>query len=118
MLNLFEQNKNLFTSWSVVRYEVEGNAYILQIGTVLRDGSRLEVRDYVFVDGSRKYAYQWMEEDGSLRQRWDNAPHWSEIATKPHHTHLPNKEMPEPSTITNVEDLLEFLKSWFREQNQ
>ncbi|VAW33552.1 Cytochrome c551 peroxidase [hydrothermal vent metagenome] len=83
---------------------------------VLHDGSRLELRDYLFGDGSRKYAYQWMESNGTLRQRWDNAPHWSEIATKPHHTHLPNQEVPKPSTITNVEDLLGFLRKWFEQQ--
>ena len=115
MLNLFEQNKDLFISWSVTRYEREGETYILQLSAVLHDDSRLEVRDYVFIDGSRKYAYQWMEKDSSLRQRWDNASHWPEIATKPHHTHLPNQEIPELSTVTNVEDLLVFLRNWFRE---
>ena len=115
MLNLFEQNQELFTSWFVARYEREGSSYILQLGAVLRDGSRLEVRDYLFADGSRKYAYQWMEKDKTLRQRWDNAPHWPEIATRPHHTHLPNQECPEPSTITNIEDLLVFLQDWFND---
>lgn len=116
MLYLFEQNQDLFISWFVIRYEQESNSYLLQIGAVLHDGSRLELRDYLFVDGSRKYAYQWMGEDGKLRQRWDNAPHWPEIATRPHHTHLPNQEIPEPSTITNIEDLLTFLQKWFAEQ--
>ena len=109
MLHLFEQNQDLFTSWFVTRYEREGDAYLLQIGAVLH------VRDYLFSESNRKYAYQWMETDGSLRQRWDNAPHWPEIATKPHHTHLPDQEMPKPSTVTNVEDLLNFLRKWFEE---
>jgi hypothetical protein len=116
MLQIFEQNQDLFTSWFVIRYEREGDTYLLQLGAVLHDGSRLELRDYLFVDGSRKYAYQWMEGDGELRQRWDNAPHWSEIATKPHHTHLPNQELPQPSTVTNVEDLLRYLRRWFEEE--
>ena len=52
MLYLFEQNQDLFTSWFVIRYEREGDSYLLQIGAVLRDDSRLELRDYLFVDGS------------------------------------------------------------------
>jgi hypothetical protein len=116
MLQLFEQNQDLFTSWFVIHYEREGDAYLLQLGAVLRDGSRLELRDYLFVDSRRKYAYQWMEPDGKLRQRWDNAPHWPEIATKPHHTHLSNQELPESSTITNLEDLLGYLRRWLEEQ--
>jgi len=111
MLPFFEQNEDLFASWFVLRYEREGDSYLLQIEAVLHDGSRLEVRDYLFADGSRKYAYQWMESDGALRQRWDNAPHWPEIATRPHHTHLPDQEIPESSTVTNLEDLLAYLRT-------
>ena len=111
MLSLFEKNEDLFTSWFVLRYEREGDSYLLQIGAILHDGSRLELRDYLFADGSRKYAYQWMEADGTLRQRWDNAPHWPKLATNPHHTHLPDREIPESSTITNIKDFLVYLRA-------
>jgi len=110
MLHLFDVHASLFQSWRVVSYEQEGEAYALQVAAVLRDGSRFEMRDYLFADGSRKYAYQWMAADGMLRQRCDNAPHWPDVATAPHHVHLADRQMPEPSTITNLEDLLQFLK--------
>jgi hypothetical protein len=113
MLQLFDTYAALFKSWHVVRYEQEGEAYLLQLSALLQDDSRLELRDYLFADGSRKYAYQWLETDGTLRRRWDNAPHWPSVATTPHHVHLPGQEMPEPSTVTNLEDLLHFIQSWF-----
>ena len=112
MLRLFDQNRDLFASWKVVRYEREGDAYLLQITAVLPDDSRLQLRDYVFADGSRKYAYHWMEADGALRRRWDNAPHWPDVATRPHHMHLPDQEEPEASTVTNLEDLVTYLHRW------
>ena len=112
MLHLFDRYASLFKSWSVVRYEQEGAAYLLHLSAVLIDDSRLELRDYLFVDGSRTYAYQWMESDNSLRRRWDNTPHWPSISTAPHHCHIPNQSMPEPSTITNLEDLMVFLQNW------
>lgn len=115
MLQLFDTYASLFKSWRVVSYEQEGDAYLLQLSAVLLDDSRLELRDYLFADGSRKYAYQWMETDGALRRRWDNAPHWPSVATAPHHAHLPGQEMPEPSTVTNLEDLLCFIQSWLGE---
>jgi len=87
---------------------------MLQLSAVLLDDSRLELRDYLFADGSHKYAYQWMEADGTLRRRWDNAPHWPSVTTAPHYVHLPDQEMPELSIITNLEDLLCFIQSWFR----
>jgi hypothetical protein len=108
----------LFQAWQVKLYEQEGDSYMLHISATLIDDSRLEIRDYLFVDGHRKYAYQWMEIDGQLRRRWDNAPHWLDIATSPHHVHLPNKEIPEISLITNIEDLLIFIQSWFANDKQ
>ena len=113
MLYLFDQHAALFRSWEVTRYEQEGNAYLLHVSVLMQDGSRLEIRDYLFVDQTRKYAYQWMEEEGALRRRWDNAPHWPDIATSPHHVHLPNQVEPEPSTITNLEELFIFLRDWY-----
>ncbi len=83
---------------------------MLQLTAVLRDDSRLEMRDYLFADGNRKYAYQWMEPNGELRWRWDNAPHWPEVATFPHHAHVAERREPEPSTVTNLEDLLHFIR--------
>ncbi len=115
MLRLFDTYASLFVSWRVVRYEQEGDAYMLQLSAVLLDNSRLELRDYLFADGSRKYVYQWMEADGALRRRWDNAPHWPDVATAPHHTHLSGHIMPEPSTVTDLEGLLRFVQSWVDE---
>ncbi len=106
MLELFDTFASLFKSWRVVRYEQEGETYMLHISACLQDGSKLELRDYLFADSSRKYAYQWTEVDGSLRRRWDNAPHWPDIVTAPHHVHSPNQQIPTASTITNLEDLL------------
>ena len=105
MLQLFDAHTELFRSWQVLRYEQEGETYLLQLTAVLRDNSRLELRDYIFADGSRRYAYQWMEPGGELRRRWDNAPHWPQIATAPHHVHIAGIEEPGPSTVTNLEDL-------------
>ncbi|SDX32811.1 hypothetical protein SAMN05421644_101105 [Allochromatium warmingii] len=35
-----------------------------------------------------KYAYQWQTSDQQLIMRWDNAEHWPDIATFPHHKHV------------------------------
>jgi len=110
MLHLFETYAAIFQSWRVTRYEQEGEAYLLRVSAILRDGSRLELSDYLFADGTRTYAYQWMEPDGALRRRWDNTPHWPDIATSPHHMHSPDHTAPESSVITNLEDLFGFIQ--------
>lgn len=118
MLQLFSQYEALFKTWQVKLYEQEGDSYMLHLSAVLIDDSRLEIRDYLFVDGRRKYAYQWLESDNQLRRRWDNAPHWPDIATHPHHVHLPSQIEPNASLITNIEDLLIFIQDWFANANK
>jgi hypothetical protein len=34
-----------------------------------------------------KYRHHWQDRTGRLIKRWDNAPHYREIATFPHHLH-------------------------------
>jgi hypothetical protein len=113
MLYLFDKYAFLFQSWRVARYEQEGAAYLLHLSAVLVDDSRLEIRDYLFIDNKRTYAYQWMESDNRLRMRWDNAPHWPEISTTPHHCHIPGEDAPRSSTVTNLEALMLFLQDYF-----
>jgi len=113
MLAAFESRPQVFLQWHVIRYDQEDSHHFLIVSAVLRDGSRLEIRDISFGDGTRKYAYQWMESDGSLRRRWDQARHWPDLATFPHHVHVPDHPKPLPSTVTNLEDLMVFLDDWF-----
>ena len=87
MLTVLESHPQIFSTWKVLRYEHEDNRHVLIVSAVLRDGSRLEIRDLLFVGGTRKYAYQWMEPDGQLRRRWDQTNHWPDVATFPHHVH-------------------------------
>lgn len=117
MLHLLDAHARLFKSWQVDRYEQEDDSYMLQLSAILQDDSHLSIRDYLFADGRRKYAYHWMESDGALRRRWDNAPHWPDVVTAPHHEHLPGHDMPQTSTVTSVEDLLLFLRDWFEKRN-
>ena len=87
MLQIFDAHAAIFKSWRVLTYEQEGDAYMLIISARLQDDSQLELRDYLFAGGTRKYRYHWIEPDGALRRRWDNAPHWPEMGTFPHHIH-------------------------------
>jgi hypothetical protein len=112
MLQILDAHTAIFKSWRVLTYEQEGDTYMLAISARLQDDSQLELRDYLFADGTRKYGYHWMEPDGILRRRWDNAPHWPEVSTEPHHVHMPGQSTPEASIITNLEDLFDYLQDW------
>jgi hypothetical protein len=50
----------------------------------------------------------------SLFKSWRVTRYEQEVATAPHHTHLSDQDTPEPSTVTNLEDLLHFIQNWFK----
>jgi len=54
-----------------------------------------------------KYKYQWQSSEGSLLNRWDNAPHHREINTFPDHVHYPKGVF--PSLAMNMELILDKL---------
>lgn len=55
------------------------------------DGSRLVFAETLTTRGvalvRTRYVYQYHDEQGRLRFRYDNAPHHPQIATHPHHKH-------------------------------
>lgn len=55
-----------------------------------------------------KYSYHWQTENNKLLLRWDNAPHYKEIETFPHHKHV--GERIEPSFKLTVKEVLQYIK--------
>ena len=72
------------------------------------DSSSLIIFQHVRVEGNKliitDYRYHYMEVDNRLVFRYDNAPHYPEINTFPHHKHFPSgiKE----AGMLNIEDVL------------
>ena len=69
------------------------------------DGSFLHVRELVDLGRTPpliKYVYRYQRAMGELVFRYDNAPHFPNIATFPHHKHIENESK---VTETNPPDL-------------
>jgi uncharacterized protein DUF6516 len=64
----------------------EEDVQFLRAKAEMRDGSLLHVRELFFRDHS-KYSYHWQTQTGVFLLRWDDAPHYPEIPTFPHHKH-------------------------------
>ena len=88
LIELIAQYKDIISSWEVEKYELEGPDFRLKLKIFFVDGSILHVRQVVFNGTTLKYAYHWQAKDGSLKMRWDNAQHWPDISTFPHHKHV------------------------------
>jgi hypothetical protein len=58
----------------------------------------------------RKYAYHWQDSNGKLITRWDNAPDW-DVATFPHHKHVGQDNVVEPSFERTLEQVLAYIRN-------
>ncbi len=90
----------------IEKFRQFGFCYQLRAAVFLCDDSELYVKDYLFQDSSRKYSYHWQTKEGKMIGRWDNAPHWPDTETFPHHFHNGSAGKTENSEIRNMEHVL------------
>ncbi len=89
-LKLVEES-GLVKKYLIQDFKQGRNFYYLRLKITLIDESELYIREYVS-EAEYIYSYHWQDKDGSLRIRWDNAPHHKDIKTFPHHKHTPELE--------------------------
>ena len=93
----FDQVRDLLNRSSVVRSQdiqfdkrtstkgyIRGNVYF-------KDNSMLHFREFVNIsDGIDRfvYAYYYQDKNGAMVFRYDNAPHFPQLPTAPHHKHI------------------------------
>lgn len=88
---IIEDYSLIISDYSVSDFRKYGSAFSLVAIIEFIDGSTLHIRDYLFLDGKRKYSYHWQTPDGKLISRWDNSPHHKDVSSFPHHRHLPKE---------------------------
>jgi hypothetical protein len=101
------------TGWHIDLYERDGSVFRFKAVVFLSDNSRLHIKEYCFQDRSRKYSYHWKDTDGNLIIRWDNAEHWRDLPTYPHHKHTSSPQKVSPSDETNLESVINFIVEQF-----
>lgn len=105
---LIEEFSDIITDYSVAEYKRYGQAISLVAKIKFKDSSSLYIKDYLFIDGKRKYSYHWQDAHGRLITRWDNSLHHREISTFPHHRHLFQKVL--DSKERTIKDILTVIK--------
>ena len=105
---LIEEFSDIIVSYNVFEYKRYGSAVSLVAKVEFKNNSLLYVKDYLFLDGKRKYSYHWQDADGSLITRWDNSPHYREVASFPHHKHLRNNVV--ESKERTLKDILKIIR--------
>ncbi|MFZ2376633.1 MAG: DUF6516 family protein [Methanothrix sp.] len=74
----------------------------------LKNGFLLQVNE-ALGKGFRSYSYHLQKNDKLVR-RWDNAPHWPEMNTFPHHLHLGSEREVRECQEIFIEDALSEIK--------
>jgi hypothetical protein len=88
IIKIIEKHGALIASWKIIEYDQDGPNLRLKAEFEFMDGSRFFVRQVVLKEFTFKDAYHWQDKEGKLRCRWDNAPHWPDMPTHPHHKHI------------------------------
>lgn len=109
LYNLLRKYGRIVREFQVRKFRRIQNAHELSMELILKDDSKLAVKDYLFLDGTRKYGYHWQDKDGKLLVRWDNAGHWKNISTFPHHKHVVRIDNIEDSDVRNIDQALEYI---------
>ena len=80
------------TNYQIIRREIGPTDGKLRLKATLTGGGLAEMFEYVTeANGaieSAKYSFHWQDEQGNLKKRWDNAPHFPNLLHAPHHVHL------------------------------
>jgi hypothetical protein len=100
---------NFVSSYIVNDFRESTEAYYLNLEIHFTDDSILYVREFVEVN-RRKYSFHWQTNSGDLITRWDNAPHFPNISTFPHHKHTGVSSV-EISHDISLEDVLSYIQA-------
>ncbi|MGZ8191778.1 MAG: toxin-antitoxin system TumE family protein [Methylococcaceae bacterium] len=91
-LDVLAQYPDIISDYDVLQFRMVGASYQFIAKVRLRNQTELHVKDYLFLDGTRKYSYHWQDAQGVCIFRWDNAPHHQAISTFPFHKHIGEQE--------------------------
>ncbi len=111
ILDIIEKYSEIILNYDIQKFKIVGASYRLACNITMMDQTRLFVKDYLFLDGSRKYSFHWQDENGDCILRWDNAPHHQNVGTFPYHKHIGKEENIEESQPMKVDTIMAHISS-------
>ena len=111
IVNIIEKYSEIVLSYNIQQFKIVGSSYHLAYHIKLIDNSQLFSKDYLFLDGSRKYSFHWQDGKGHCIIRWDNAPHHQDVITFPYHQHIGKEEDIKESQPMKLETVMECISN-------
>lgn len=104
----------IISSWTLLNEMTLLDRGHIRVRLTLSNGDFVEASEFFTITSvgiqQQRYRYQWMDSTKTqLRRRWDNAPHFPDIETFPHHVHVEREENVLSSKMLGILDLLVFL---------
>lgn len=87
---VFLENNKIVKNYDVIDYRRWDNGQYLNLRIEFIDRSILVLKEYQEKQ-LRNYSYHWQDENNRLIIRWDNAPHYPNHLSFPHHKHYPDR---------------------------
>lgn len=108
--------KSLFNDFEIIEHQNRDGVQILRLKITFIDSSILFVTDiFISFENRRKYSFHWQNVNEELISRWDNAPHFSDISSYPHHQHLQSETNVIASSAINLIDVLKIIQEKIQE---
>lgn len=101
--------------WKVVNEIALSDRGHFRVRLTLANGDFVEASEFFYIHNNgikqQRYRYQWMDaQQQQLKRRWDNAPHFPNIETFPHHVHVNQENNVLPSHMFGIPQLVTLLE--------
>lgn len=108
--------RSILNDFEIIEHQNRDGVQILRLKITFIDSSILFVTDiFISFENRRKYSFHWQNVDEELISRWDNAPHFPEISSFPHHQHLHSETNVIASSAINLIDILKIIQEKIQE---
>jgi hypothetical protein len=101
--------------WTVISEMYLSSRGHFRVRFTLVNGDFVEASEFFCLQGNtieqHRYRYQWMDAgQQQLKKRWDNAPHFRQVETFPHHVHIGQDNRVEPSQPFGIAELVALIE--------
>ncbi|MFY7909159.1 MAG: toxin-antitoxin system TumE family protein [Emticicia sp.] len=108
--------KPILKDFEIIEHQNRDGVQILRLKITFIDSSVLFVTDiFISFENRRKYSFHWQNMNAELISRWDNAPHFPDISSHPHHQHLQSETNVIASSAMNLVDILKIIQEKIQE---
>lgn len=112
ILDIVKKYKPIIKTFAIQKFKKVRNAYQLMCKISFVNHSELYIKDYLFLDGTRKYSFHWQNDRKECIIRWDNAPHHqNKVSTFPFHQHMGKDEIIVESKPMRIENIFNYIHS-------